>query len=49
MGGLLEADDREKFHKYLETRNAPLPPITAQKMSVDKETCFDYYVNESTK
>ena len=29
MGGLLETEDREKFHKYLESRNAPLPPITA--------------------
>lgn len=48
-GGLLEQDDREKFHKYLETRSAPLPPITAQKMSVDKESIFDYYVDEKTK
>lgn len=48
-GGLLEQDDREKFHKYLESRSAPLPPISAQKMSVDKESIFDYYVNENTK
>jgi len=48
-GGLLEQDDREKFHKYLESRNAPLPPITAQKMSVDKESVFDYYVEETSK
>jgi dynein heavy chain len=49
MGGLLEAEDREKFHKYLESRSAPLPQISAQKMSVDKETCFDYYVDQGTK
>lgn len=48
-GGLLEQDDREKFHKYLESRQAPLPPISAQKMSVDKESIFDYYVDEKTK
>jgi dynein heavy chain len=48
-GGLLEQDDREKFHKYLESRNAPLPAISAQKMSVDKETIYDYFVNENTK
>jgi dynein heavy chain len=49
MGGLFEAEDREKFHKFLESRNAPLPPITPQKMATDKETIFDYYVDEDTK
>lgn len=49
FGGIFEYDDREKLHKYFESRNAPLPPISAQKMSVDKETCFDYFVDETTK
>lgn len=26
LAGLFENEDREKFHKYLESRNAPLPP-----------------------
>jgi dynein heavy chain len=30
MAGLFEAEDREKFHKFLESRNAPLPAITPQ-------------------
>jgi hypothetical protein len=29
FGGLFEYDDREKFHKNLEARNAPLPAISA--------------------
>lgn len=29
IGGLFETEEREKFHKYLEQRNAPLPPISA--------------------
>lgn len=45
IGGLFETEEREKFHKYLESKNAPLPNISAQKMSVDKETVFDYYVD----
>ncbi len=49
IGGLFETEDREKFHKFLESRNAPLPNISAQKMSVDKETVFDYYVDPATK
>ena len=48
-GGLLEQEDREKFHKYLVDRNAPIPTVNQQKMSVDKETIFDYFVNETTK
>jgi len=49
-GGLLEQDDREKFHKYVESRcSGILPAISAQKMSVDKESIFDYYVDEQTK
>ena len=49
-GGLLEQDDREKFHKYIESRSSGiLPAISAQKMSVDKESIFDYYVDENTK
>jgi dynein heavy chain len=49
MAGLFEAEDREKFHKFLESRNAPLPPITPQKMQTDKETVFDYFVDAETK
>jgi len=49
VGGLFETEEREKFHKYLESKNAPLPSISAQKMSVDKETVYDYYVDPSTK
>ena len=49
LGGLFETEEREKFHKYLEQRNAALPQISAQKMSVDKETVFDYYVDPITK
>lgn len=29
IGGLFETEEREKFHKYLEQRQAPLPPISA--------------------
>jgi hypothetical protein len=39
--GLFETEDREKFQKFFESKNAPLPPISASK-SVDKETIFDY-------
>ena len=49
IGGLFETEEREKFHKYLESRNAPLPSISAQKMAVDKETVYDYYIDPSTK
>ena len=49
LGGLFETEERDKFHKYLESRNAPLPPISAQKMAVDKETVFDYYIDPQTK
>ena len=27
LAGLFENEDREKFHKFLESRNAPLPAI----------------------
>jgi len=47
--GLFETEDREKFHKFLESRNAPLPQISPQRMSVDKETVFDYFIDENTK
>ena len=49
IGGMFETEEREKFHKYLESKNAPLPPISAQKMSIDKETVFDYYVDPLTR
>jgi dynein heavy chain len=39
--GLFETEDREKFHKFLETKNAPLPAAQSSK-SIDKETIFDY-------
>ena len=40
VGGLFEGEDREKYQKWIETRNAPLPPISSSKTSVDKETVF---------
>jgi len=46
--GLFENEDREKFQKFLESKNAPLPPISASK-SVDKETIFDYNFDIATK
>ena len=49
VGGLFEGEEREKYQKWIETRNAPLPPISSSKTSVDKETVFDYYVDETTK
>lgn len=30
MAGLCESEDREKFHKWLESRSAPLPNIQKQ-------------------
>lgn len=49
LGGLFETEEREKLHKFLESRNAPLPSISAQKMAIEKETVFDYYVDPNTK
>jgi hypothetical protein len=50
MAGLMETDDRLKFHKeILEKSGAPLPAITAQKQMQEKETQFDYFVNPETK
>jgi hypothetical protein len=48
MAGLFETEDREKFHKFLDSKGAPLPPISPQKLQVDHETVFDYYVHEQT-
>ena len=48
IGGLFEGEDREKFHKYLESRNAPLPLISQQRMALEKETIFDYHVDEDS-
>lgn len=48
FGGLFEQDDREKFHKFLDSKGAPLPPISPQKLQVDHETVFDYFVDEET-
>jgi len=47
--GLFETEDREKFHKYLESRNAPLPQSNQQRSSVEKETVFDFQVCEKLK
>jgi hypothetical protein len=49
MAGLFETEDREKFHKFLEARSAPLPPIKSGGPAAEKETIFDYYVDEETK
>lgn len=48
-GGLMEQDEREKFHKYLESRNAPLPQIQSNKVSIEKETVFDYWFDIKAK
>ena len=50
IGGLLEANDRQKFHKeVLERVNASLPQISAQRANFDKETIYDYYINPKTR
>jgi dynein heavy chain len=49
IAGLFEADEREKFHKWLEARNAPLPAIQTAKISAEKETIFDYFLDENDK
>jgi carbamoylphosphate synthase large subunit len=41
-GGLFEVEDREKFHKYLESRGAPLPQQQGGRNSTEKETVFDF-------
>lgn len=43
--GLCEQEDREKFHKWLESRGAPLPNIPKQQISSEKETIFDYWLD----
>ena len=49
MAGLFESEEREKFHKFLEARNAALPQITSKPTATEKETVFDYYVDPETK
>jgi len=50
MGGLMENEDRMKFHKeVLERVNGNLPSISAQRQNFDKETVFDYYINPDTR
>jgi dynein heavy chain, axonemal len=49
VGGLFETEEREKFYKYVESCGGPLPPIQANKISIDKETIFDYYVDHNSK
>jgi hypothetical protein len=49
FGGLFEQEDREKFHKYLESRNAPLPQINVARSAMDKETIYDYQFDEKTR
>ena len=46
LAGLCEQEDREKFHKYLEGCNAPLPQIQQRQLSTEKETIFDYFIEE---
>jgi dynein heavy chain len=36
------------LHKFLDSKGAPLPPISPQKIQVDHETVYDYMINEST-
>jgi dynein heavy chain len=47
--GLFETEDREKFHKYLESRNAPLPQSNQNRSSVEKETIFDFQIDVKGK
>ena len=49
IGGLFETEEREKFQKYIESCGGPLPPIQANKISIEKETIFDYYVDPNSK
>jgi dynein heavy chain len=50
MAGLFENEDREKFHKFLESRDAKvLPEIAPNRAATDKVTIFDYFVDETTK
>lgn len=44
VAGLCEQEDREKFHKFLETRGAPLPAIPKQQVSSAKETIYDFFL-----
>lgn len=41
-GGLFETEEREKFHRFLESKNAPLPIAQGGSKSIDKETIYDY-------
>jgi dynein heavy chain len=49
IAGLFEADEREKFHKWLEARAAPLPAIQTTKIAAEKETIFDYFLDEGDR
>ena len=50
IGGLFEANERQKFHKdVLERVQASLPQISAQRANFDKETIFDYVVDFKTR
>jgi hypothetical protein len=49
LGGLFETDDRINFHTFLESKGAPVPSISGQKLNVDKESIFDYYIDPKTK
>ena len=49
IGGLFETEERDRFHKFFECLIALLTSISSQKMSVDKETVFDYYIRPETK
>lgn len=47
--GLMEQEQREAFHKWLESRNAPLPAVQASKVALDKETLFDYSIEPKSR
>ena len=50
VGGLFETEERQKFHKeILEKVGAPLPQIPPQRLATEKETIFDYFVDQQTK
>lgn len=48
IGGLFENEEREKFHKLIETIGGPMPAISAAKMGMEKETLYDYFFNIET-
>jgi len=50
IGGLFEANERQKFHnEVLKKVGAALPDISAQRANFEKETVFDYYINPTSR